>query len=350
MNTFASVHEVVINMGITSVKEEDFLVIDLHADIPEDISARREKGETHVLETTHLRKFREGGIDAAIFAVWVESEFKPCGALRRGLQIVENVYEELSETNEFVLVTSPFDIVKAKEYGKIAVILGVEGAELIEQDLRLLRIFHRLGLKTLGLVWQQRNIIADGLGERRTRGGLSNFGVDVIKECNRLGIIVDLAHLTEPGFWDVLEATEKPVIVSHTHVQPVARPKESWAGLNDEQIKAIAKNSGIMGICTVTTAKADPPGTVDLVVKEMEYVKRLVGIDCLAFGADYYDFLFPALKIEMPEYDFVLMPGLEDASKTHNLARKMMEKGFSNREIRKILGENFLRLFKEVTS
>ena len=317
------------------------MTIDLHADIPWDVCTRREHGETQVLVRHHLPKLRKGCIDAAVFAICVENDFKPDRALKRGLQFIEGVYQELSETEDFSLATSASDVLKAKEDNKIAVILGIEGGEVIEQDIRLLRIFHKLGIRIFGLTWNQRNLIADGIGEERTHGGISNFGVNVIEECNSLGIIVDIAHISKSGFYDALEISEKPVIVSHSSIETIRN-----RGINDDQIKKLADNGGLLGICAVTSTKDDPPGSIDLIVKEMDYIKYLVGVEHLAFGPDYYDFLFPILKRDIPDIEYVLMPGLEDASKTPNLIKKLSEKSFSKDEIRMIMGENFLRLFK----
>lgn len=194
-------------------------IVDLHSDLPLDVTNRRAKGERNVLERFHVGKLRKGSVGVVISPIWVESEYKPFAALKRGLQIAEAFLEDLNESEDVRLLKNYEDYLRAEAEDKIGLILGSEGGEFIEDDLGLLRLFYRLGLRCFGFCWNQRNLMADGWDHYRDDRGLTDFGKQVVEELNRLRVIIDLAHMSRKGFWDVLEVT-KSLLFSRILARP----------------------------------------------------------------------------------------------------------------------------------
>lgn len=323
-------------------------IIDLHADIPWNLTHRR-RGEIKdsrkgsVLDARHLSKLRRGGIQGFNAIIWVESQYKPERALARGLVILDSVLEDLKETKNFELATSSKDfrrIFEAKK--KITMFLGIEGGELIQGEITLLRTFYNLGVRSFGLVWNQRNMLADGYSEVHTRNGgsgLSEFGIKSVEECNRLGILVDGAHITPNGLSDILEVSKKPIMVSHgsTKVHPgTLRP------LSDEHLREIAENGGIAGIFAINKENSMP--TLESYVDHIEYAVKVAGIEHVGLGFDYCDFITSDLPSTTKP-----IKGLKDARDSQNVIKVLRQRGFKESDIRKIASENFLRVFEDVS-
>jgi membrane dipeptidase len=232
-----------------------------------------------------------------------------------------------------MLATSAQDILTAKEQGKLAAVLAIEGGEALEGDLGVLRLFHRLGVRSIGLTWNERNNIADGVGDSRSKGGLSVFGADLIKEMNRLGILVDVSHLSDPGFWDVVELSTQPIIASHSNSRAVCNHRRN---LTDDQIKALAKNGGVMGMnFAAAFVKEDGKPKLDDLLNHIDHIVELVGPEHVGLGSDF-DGIGAA-----PEE-------LTDASTMPLITDGLCKRGYSDEHIRLILGGNYFRVFKEV--
>jgi membrane dipeptidase len=328
--------------------------VDLHADLPYHIVCCRSKGEHQVLERCHLEKLRKGYVSTLIAAIWVESEYKPAGALKRGLQITDAVLEDVKESHSFQLVHNYQELLDAEKGGKIGLILGVEGGEIMEDDLGLLRNFHRLGVRSFGLVHNERNLIADGIDHTDDDMGLSEFGKRLIRELDRLGIIVDLAHTTPKSFWGVLEVSTRPLILSHTltsmNISPYVKDKFHRTR-TDDQLKAVASNGGIVGIYTVNM---DGPSDIVKVpdlntyCDHVEHAVRVAGPDHVGLGLDFVDYFPPNSLPSRPPYRFTLTSELEDHSKLNAVTSELSRRGLSDDELRMVTRDNFVRVFKAV--
>jgi len=208
----------------------------------------------------------------------------------------------------------------------------VEGGEAIQEDLALLRMLYRLGVRSMTLTWNQRNAIGDGAAEN-PNGGLSKFGLEVVAEMNRLGMLVDVSHLNWAGFWDVVKHSKAPVIASHSNARKLCNHPRN---LDDDQIKALADNGGVMCI-TFVPAFLKPQNkrgaSIQDIICHIDYVKKLVGPDHIGIGSDFDG------TDEMPE-------GLENASKMPALAEALLLNGYRESEIEKILGGNILKLLE----
>jgi membrane dipeptidase len=325
-------------------------IFDMHADIPWDIvnSSKQTTGSkkvrSGVLESRRYPKLAKGGVRGFNAIIWVESEFKPSRALARGLEIVDSVFEDLRNSPRFKISTTSKDFRRFFESNeRIPMILGTGGAELIEDNLAYLRTFYRLGVRSFGFVWNERNLAADGYGEiNRQHGGsgLSEFGLRVVDECNRLGIIVDAAQITPNGLSDMLEYSNDPIIVSHgsTSIHPgTLRP------MSDEHLRRIAKNNGVIGIFAINLNNTIP--TLDSYIDHIVHAVAIAGVDHVGLGFDFVDYIPEG---SLPPVKVTSVSGLEDHRFAQNVIKSLKQRGLKSTDIEKIASENFLRVFEEV--
>ncbi|MDI3270535.1 MAG: dipeptidase [Bacillota bacterium] len=319
---------------MASLHEESF-VVDAHCDTVLDWTDGRRHltprtGEGHI----DLPRLREGGVNLQIFALFVAPEYHHERSLPRLLQMLDAFYREIeAHRDEMVLCLTTEDMRRAKREGKVGALLSIEGAEPMGRDLARLRIFHRLGGRAMGLVWNGRNDLADGVGEEGTGGGLTRLGVETVREMERLGMMVDVSHLSEKGFWDVVSIATKPFIASHSNARALC---DHPRNLKDEQIKALAERGGVMGLnfyAGFLTQGGE--ATLDDVLDHAEHILQLVGPDHLGLGSDF-DGISRAPK------------GLEDASFFPRFTEGLLARGYGEDVVKKVLGGNFLRVFGEV--
>ena len=290
-----------------------------------------------VISSQHidLPRLLEGGVTAQIFACFVRQQFLPSDATNEALRLIDAFYRALDENPEaLLLATTAADVEQAKAEGKVAGVLSLEGAEALEGDLAMLRTFYHLGLRALGLTWNWRNQAADGLGESRTGGGLTEFGVALVREANRLGLILDIAHLAPAGVRDVLELSEAPVVASHANARALC---DHHRNLTDEQLAGIAASGGLVGVTYVPSflAQEHQDASLEKVLDHIDYIVKTIGLDHVGLGSDFDGF------------DGVL-PGLEDVSHLPALTAGLVARGYSDEKVAQILGGNYLRVFRQV--
>ena len=230
------------------------------------------------------------------------------------------------------LSASHAEIIQANEEGKIAAMLSIEGADVLEGRLSMLRVYHRLGVRMVGLVHSLRNLLADGVSDNRTKGGLSQFGVEVVEELNRLGMMVDVSHLSDAGFWDVMEASKDPVVASHSNSRAVCPHPRN---MTDDMIRALAEHGGVMGMNFATDFVHETNPSVETLVDHIDHIVDLVGPEHVGLGSDFDG--IPSTP-----------RGLEDASKMPALTEELVKREYSEDYIHLILGGNHLRLVKQV--
>lgn len=356
------------------------LLIDTHNDVTSatvdglDIGPRRAEGHTDLV------RLKEGGVGATFFAVYVAASYTEGNrSANRAMQMIDTVRHDIVARypNDFELVTTADGIVDARRRGKFAALMGIEGGHAIEDSLRLLRNFYALGIRYMTLTHSNSNNWADSSGDiQKPNNGLSAFGKDVVREMNRLGMLVDISHVADKTFWDALEVSRAPVFASHSScraISPIPR------NMTDEMIVAMAKKGGVIQInfgcefLNPESAKSSPMGnpamqakmrelaaqmkdktpeerrlamrqmfrdagprvraTLADVVAHIDHVVKIAGIDAVGIGSDYDGVGC------VPE-------GLDDVSKYPALTRALLEKGYSAADIRKIYGENFLRVMR----
>jgi len=289
-------------------------------------------------------------------AIYVDDVFLPEMALRKALEFVSALYSEAEESQSTCICTTYEDIKRAKEERKIGFILGMEGAEPIGKDIGLLQVFYKLGLRVLTLTHSRRNYVADGsffLPRKAGKpGGLTDFGMELIQKANDLGIVIDVSHLNDPGFWDVMDNVESPIIASHSNCRSLC---DHPRNLTDDQIKAISEKDGVVGVCSVSAFVDKKNPDVCHLLNHIDHIVDIAGVRSVGFGFDFYEYL---LKHLSEEEKARLSSEIISSSQSSNnimkdedvptLVNKLAERGYNEREIELILGKNFLRVFKNV--
>ncbi len=309
-----------------------YVVFDAHSDLPTLIWEERGKGEGSVLERNFERFFGDY-VRARVASVWTPPD-KRVYALRYAIEAFRRFKSDVREGERFELVTDIKGMDEAIKENRVALWLGLEGGEPIE-SLDVLETFHELGLRVLTLTWSLRNQIGDGVFER-TNGGLTNFGVEVVGKAEELGIVLDLSHINEAGFWDALDVTSFPVMASHSNARTLCN---SPRNLTDEQLKAIAERDGVVGAVAIPSFVDREKPTLDKYVEHIAYMADLIGYRHVGLGFDFVYYLsgWSGKGVE----------GFEDESRIPNLIEKMKER-FSEKEINAITFDNFRRLFGRI--
>jgi membrane dipeptidase len=328
-------------------------LINLRDDFPLAVAKRRTDRTYDSLRTHWLPQFRAGGIRAVVGAVYTPSAYLPEAALRHAMRVIDALHEELAENQDAVeLARSAPDVERINKAGRIAVVLALEGAEPLGQDLAVLRLFHRLGVRMLSFTWQRRTAFGDGAWENNSRGGLTRLGRHAVKEMNRLGMVVDVSHASDRTTWDILEASTKPVIASHSNARALC---DHPRNLTDEMIRAIAAADGVVGATAVARFITDGTATIGHWADHLEHVIRLAGIDHVGIGTDFDNHLSeigasPEIADWSPETDTkrYRCEGMLSAEDLPGLTRELTRRGLAECELRKIYYENCLRLFSSV--
>ncbi len=314
----------------------DSVVCDGHCDTLGDVlNGVRSLGERSTLGHIDLPRLKAGGVTAQIFACYVPIHEQRRGTATYALKLVDAFHESLTANpDDLLLATGAADIRRAKTGGKIAGILGLEGAESLEGSIELLRTFHRLGVRNIGLTWNFRNELADGVSEGGHARGLTPFGFQAIEACNELGIMIDIAHLAPAGVADVLAASKQPIIASHSNARALC---DHIRNLTDAQIEAVAAGGGLIAATFVNAFLHTPwqDATIEHLLDHIDYLLKVAGPDHVMVGSDF---------------DGATMPqGITDATDYPKLTAGMLARGHDELTIRQVLGENFLRVFEQVT-
>jgi membrane dipeptidase len=370
----------------------DAIVIDGHADTPQRFVDERwdfdaALGNGHL----NLEMARRGGLSAEFFAIWVQPDEWRGRYAHRTLELIDGVYEQLKKhPREMALGLCAEDVRRAHAGGKFCVLLGIEGGHSIENSLALLRVYQRLGVRYMTLTWANSNEWADSSGDLDDasvvhHNGLTHFGREVVREMNRLGMMVDVSHVSDKTFRDVMETTRAPVIASHSSARALASAPRN---LTDEQLLAVATSDGIVMVnfypsfvddgwrdaWSATSAEREAlteaaareyrergepvpysvalrvdreyfaaraaimkRPTIERVVDHIDHVAKVAGIDHVGIGTDFDGF-------------GILPEGMESAADMPKIYAALMARGYTAAQMRKILGENLLRVMDAVQS
>jgi membrane dipeptidase len=311
---------------------------------------------THLRTDTDVRRLRAGGIDAEFFSIFVDSSYVPRApseagrAKERALAMIGALLEQVRRhPDDLELATSAAEVRRIAAAGKIAALMGLEGGHAIEDDLANLRQFHDLGIRYMTLTWNNANDWADSCYEHPHRG-LTDFGRQVVREMNRLGMVVDVSHVSDDTFFDVIETTSAPVMASHSSARALA---DHPRNMSDPMLQAVARNGGVVMVnfqdWFVDPAKTPtwkalvfairhlgwPDTPLSMLIDHIDHVVAVAGIDHVGLGSDF------ASTFPMPE-------GVKDAAGFPNITAQLVMRGYSEDDIRKILGENALRVLSTV--
>lgn len=328
---------------------QNAFTIDAHFDLTFDMANRRERGEKKVIENNYLPHFKRGKFDLIVSAIFIHDIFLPEMGLRRALDQISYLHDEISESpGLFRICRTMAESRQAKRAGETALFLSLEGADPLQNDLGLLRIFYELGVRGLGLVWSRRNYIADGAffnpQKEGRKGGLTPFGVELIAKAEELGMFIDVSHINDEGFWDVIDIATQPIIASHSNCRSLAN---TMRNLTDEQIMAIGQNGGVIGMNSVnlfTKTDKKEVGVADL-VDHVDHIVDLVGINHVGLGFDICNSFknYLQMKEAIPAQDII-----KDHSEIDYFTGELITRGYKDEEILAVLGGNFSRVYTEI--
>jgi membrane dipeptidase len=315
----------------------DALVIDAHEDILCAVRSRRRHGETRVVSRCYLPAIRAGGVDAVVFPIYL-TPYMPESALRESLLMIDDLQQEIAECpDDLYLLRSAADLDPNRRQGRLAIMLSLEGAEPLGLDLGILRLLHELGLRALGLTWARRTMVADGNLEEETGGGLTRFGREVVRECERLGILIDVSHLSSAGFWGVMRLATGPVIASHSNARALC---DHPRNLTDDQLRALAATGGVVGLNAYSAFVHPTQPSLDRLLDHAEHLGSVMGAGHIGLGFDFPEYL--------PDDDGSRLDGLRDPSDMPAITARLLDRGVSEQDIRAILGESWQRVWREV--
>jgi membrane dipeptidase len=365
----------------TKKLQSSSIVIDTHDDTTQrlldpkfDLSVRHPDGNIDI------PRMKEGGLSAIFFSIWIPSKILGPEAVKKALDQIDAVRELARKNpNDLMLATSAADIREAKKQHKIAVLMGVEGGHMMGNDLSVLRTFAALGVRYMTLTHMDNNEWADSSTDKPAHNGLTDFGKDVIREMNRLGIIVDIAHVSDKTFYDAVETSKAPIFSSHSSCRAICQAPRN---MTDDMIRDLAKHGGVIQInyhvgflsqefrdfekahpeaekeineevkkrcgdneaCRLTTGdqvvrdfmQAGKLPKVDWtqIIDHIDHAVKIAGADHVGLGSDF---------------DGAVMPlGMQDVTHIPQITDALLKKGYSESDIRKILGENTLRVLTQV--
>lgn len=326
------------------------VVVDTHLDLAGEIYNRYMAGEKEIIKNYYLENFKKGGFNLIISSLYMDDMFLPEMALRVALGQIRALIEDIESCKDQVmLVKTKEDLNKVVSEDKIGIIISFEGLEPIGNDIGLLRIFYELGVRAGGLVWSRRNFVADGCSfnpvEEGQRGGLTRFGVNVVKKMEEMNMLIDVSHLNDEGFWDVVKFTNKPFIASHSNSREL---HGRMRNLTDEQIKAIASRNGVIGINAYKTIAGVREGEnpISRLADHIEYMVNLVGAKHVGYGFDLCDSYY------ISELKFKFSDHKNDALSSHAeatlLTEELLRRGISEEDCKLIIGGNFYRIFNDI--
>lgn len=304
-------------------------LVDLHCDT---ISALFEKKESLLSNSGQydIERALQANIGWQFFALFTMPADSNT-VLRNILKQVDKFHFEVEQNPRHLYHLKRYeDIYKSENQDKIGCLLHLEGGEALGTDLEMVSLLYRLGLRSMGLTWNHRNLLADGVAEGNSSGGLSVNGKKVIDEMNHLGIILDLAHISQACFFDALEYYDKAVLVSHANVRELCVHRRN---LTNEQLNALAEHGGIIGITQVSDFVKEGPATVDDMINHIVYIADLIGVEYVALGSDF---------------DGADSMVIEDVKGYKALPECLQKRGFNSREIEMILKDNALRVMQQV--
>jgi len=365
------------------------IVVDTHADTPQRfVDEGFDLGNTDPKDTGHisLDKARAGNLGAEFFSIWVDPETSRGHFAKRTLDLIDSVHEQAERhPDRMMMAYSVADIEQAHREKKLAALMGIEGGHSIENDVRLLRDYYRLGVRYMTLSWSNTNEWADSSGDIddpkvQHHGGLTDFGKQVVLEMNRLGMMVDISHVADKTFWDAIATTRAPVIASHSSARALVNAPRN---MTDDMLRAVAKNGGVVDVNFYSgfddqenwnaaaaqkkehdaalhefiekrTAEGRPPTFIELdqierewqaklprppfkvLIDHIDHIAKVAGIDHVGLGSD-----FDGVSGATPQ-------GMDSAADLPRITQALLDRGYSDADIRKVLGGNLLRVFREV--
>lgn len=324
------------------------MIFDAHSDVWTHVTIKNLQGERDIFKKYHLKKYREAGVDAGIFVIWIDQPYDIDAPKERTIQIANCLSTELMNNQDILKVVRKYsDFEKAVKEDKMAIVIGIEGLSAIGKNVELLNTYYMLGARHAGLTWNEENELATGMNGNKNRG-LTKYGVQAIKTLEKLGMIVDVSHANEKTFWDIYDCSTKPFIASHSNCTALCN---AGRNLTDRQLKAIAQKGGVVGLNSYHGFVHEDikERTIDNLAKHVDHMVEVMGIDHVGFGFDFVDYLreVDAGNFSSENKDENVI-GFENITKVPNLIQVLKNKGYSDEDVEKIKYKNFLRICKEI--
>jgi membrane dipeptidase len=331
----------------------DAVVADTHNDLLMAVTARPPERWASFFRERWLPQLREGGVNLQVLPVFIDDQYRPEGALRQTLRMIECAHTLAEGNSDAVrLCADGAQIDEALGEGRIALVLALESMPALDSAVELLPTLHRLGVRVASIAHWGRTALADGSGEDATGSRLTAAGVETVREMERLGMIFDVSHLGASGVEHVLELATRPIMATHSAARAL---RDHHRNLTDDQIRAIAATGGVVCVNFLAAFLSDDPAdyTVDRLVDHIEHVASVGGIDHVGLGPDFmrevmHDVTPPCCEgFSYSGVDALAsIPGLDGPSGLPLVTDALLKHGFADEEIVKILGDNVLRLFR----
>jgi membrane dipeptidase len=356
------------------------IVVDTHIDVPATHArdATYNVGERHTENHVDLPRMKEGGLDAAFFSIYMPASVTGPEAVKRSLELIDWTRRQVERNPQSaMLATTVADIRHAHKQGKLAILMGMEGGHMIDDSLATLRSYAALGVRYLTLTHSRSTNWAGSSGEAEKNAGLTDFGKDVVRELNRLGVLVDVSHVSDQTFYDALAVTRAPVVFTHSSCRALgSHPRNA----SDDMLRALAKNGGVIQITFVNSfisqelydaeqavqAERDakiaeaqaqfpndeqarreaarrirreyqqkmPKVSWEKIIEHIDHAVKVAGVDHVGIGSDF---------------DGATMPeGMEDVTRLPRITEALLKEGYSQKDVEKILGGNLLRVMEQV--
>ena len=321
------------------------MVFDGHSDIFTDVIIKRQLGETQVIKNHHMDRLRSGGVEGGCFVLWIDPPYD-ADPPKRLSQLLVAVKDEMAECQEAVLVHNMAEIEAAKKAGKFYILIGIEGLSGIGEDVEQIYKLHDFGARHAMLTWNEQNPLATGAQGDPTRGvtDLGRKALDIMQEKK---MIVDVSHLNEKSFWDVLDHAQTPILASHSNAKALVNAARN---LSDEQLLAIRDTKGLVGLNSFNLFVSDDikEQNIDNLVKHAVYMAEKIGVEHLAFGFDFFEFLSTDSMKSFSDQQTSYTTGLEDCTKVPDLLKRMKLAGFSDKELELIAYKNWFDLIQRI--
>jgi len=371
------------------VIQESAIVVDTHADTPQRfLDDGFDIGSTDPHDVGHLSldKAQRGNLGAEFFSIWVDPETNKGHFAQHTFDLIDSVYEQAARhPDRMMMAFSVADIERAHGEHKLAALMGIEGGHSLENDMHLLRNYYRLGVRYMTLSWSNTNEWADSSGDINDakiqhHNGLTDFGKQVVLEMNRLGMMVDISHVADKTFWDAIATTKAPVIASHSSARALVNAPRN---MTDDMLRAVAKNGGVVQVNFFSgfldedyrkaveaqakdqavaiqqyldslKAQGKPVSYVEVdrmerawmakiprppfkvLIDHIDHIAKTAGVDHVGLGSD-----FDGVSGATPQ-------GMDSAADLPKITQALLDRGYSAEDIRKILGGNLLRVFRQV--
>ena len=310
-----------------------FCIIDAHCDTIAKLSDQNvsinKYGDTHV----SIEGLKEGCVDIQFFAACICARDINDSPLQTALNLIEAFENMVKKYGDcFYPITKASDIHASKRAGKIGALLAIEGGDALEGKISNLHLVYNMGVRLITLTWNYNNEIGSAAMDTATEWGLTAFGAEVIKEMNRLGMIIDVSHLSEKAFWDVVEVSSPPIIASHSNAKALCNHPRN---LDDSQIKAIVEKGGVIGINFYPPFLSWHKADIHSIVNHIEYIAGLAGVDGVGFGSD-----FDGVD-RLPE-------GVNGPQNFPDIIDELLRLNYTEESVYKICYGNFFRLMERI--